>query len=755
MRKRTAKKLRYLKNKSIWPHLIMFILSFFVGAGLVFAIFSLILMGIVQNKVNDSLRNAYKIQAYIDEERALGYEYQHIVGNIVEMAEHPLAINVIDDSNEIVAKYGDTLVLEEDEITDLSGIYYSMTDDNGVYVDTNMKINPIDLFSRMINGTVEAVKSGDAKQYVLMDIYSYEFWLNTEFSEDVESFIDSQFAGPVIVFGADDDDYKDDDDDDDEDEAVETEDDVAEADEENVHIYMKYKEYIYINDLLLLVLITICSALIFSIVVIVQFIRAISGIVYQRTILKMLLTDEVTNGKNMLAFEQDARRQLRVKQRKAMAIVDLSLMRYQNYCTLYGLEEGERLLTAIYNFIGRRLVNGEIIARSSSHDYAILLSAKSPQDYDAELTDRVKQLIEQLPEELKKRTKKAEPLPGVNNIAFSAGIYVMGPVKDKEGRKRRYERSNNIDQLLMKAEIAKQGLGDEAGVMRYNHKMWEDELWEQKVEDMMHKALENKEFQVYIQPKYHPSTEELMGGEALVRWISAEEGFISPGQFIPIFEKNGFVTKLDDYMISATAALQAKWLAEGKKIVPISVNVSRLHFSQINLAEHIRDLVDQYQLPHKYIEIELTESAFFDNKKALLTIVKKLQEYGFEVSMDDFGAGYSSLNSLKDLPLNVLKLDAEFFRGDDFDTRGEIVVSEAISLAKMLNMRIVAEGIEKKEQVDFLAKQDCDMIQGYYFAKPMPASDYESRMDSEQQSDTEQQLDSEQQSDTEQQADTV
>ncbi|MCQ2526018.1 MAG: hypothetical protein MJ130_04560, partial [Lachnospiraceae bacterium] len=242
MRKRTAKKLRYLKNKSIWPHLIMFILSFFVGAGLLFAIFSLILMGIVQNKVNDSLRNAYKIQAYIDEERALGHEYQHIVGNIVEMAEHPLAINVIDDSNEIIAQYGDTLVLKKDEITDLSGIYYSIADESGVYIDPNMRINPIDMFTRMVNGTVEAVKSGDAKQYVLMDIYSYEFWLNTEFSENVESIIDSQITGAVIVLGNDDEeDYKDDDD-----EAVENEDDVTEADEENVHIYMKYKEYIYI-----------------------------------------------------------------------------------------------------------------------------------------------------------------------------------------------------------------------------------------------------------------------------------------------------------------------------------------------------------------------------------------------------------------------------------------------------------------------------------------------------------------------------
>ena len=148
-----------------------------------------------------------------------------------------------------------------------------------------------------------------------------------------------------------------------------------------------------------------------------------------------------------------------------------------------------------------------------------------------------------------------------------------------------------------------------------------------------------------------------------------------------------------------------------------------------NLAGHIKDIIDCCGLPHHYIEIELTESAFFDDKQALLSTVNELKQYGFEVSMDDFGAGYSSLNSLKDLPLDVLKLDADFFRGDNAnDPRSRVVVYEAIKLAKSLNMRVVAEGIEQKEQVEILAGMGCDMIQGYYFAKPMPASEYVNRM---------------------------
>ena len=181
-------------------------------------------------------------------------------------------------------------------------------------------------------------------------------------------------------------------------------------------------------------------------------------------------------------------------------------------------------------------------------------------------------------------------------------------------------------------------------------------------------------------------------------------------------------------MLRHVAADQKKWLDKGYNCVPVSVNVSRAHFIESDLAEQIRDMVDAAGTPHDLIEIELTESAFFDDKKALINTINRLKSYGFAVSMDDFGSGYSSLNSLKDMPLDVLKLDAEFFRGESDGDRGELVVSEAIRLGKMLNMKIVAEGVEVKEQVDFLADADCDMIQGYYFAKPMPGDEYEERL---------------------------
>lgn len=289
----------------------------------------------------------------------------------------------------------------------------------------------------------------------------------------------------------------------------------------------------------------------------------------------------------------------------------------------------------------------------------------------------------------------------------------------------------DIDQMYNYANAARTSTKcrEEQRISFFNQDILSAQLWERTVEDTMETALHNEEFQVYLQPKYSPIDAKMVGAEALVRWISPEKGLIPPGRFIPIFEQNGFITQLDDYMISHVAKLQAEWTIQGKKQVPISVNVSRAHFSLEGLAEHICRLVDAYGPRHDLIELEVTESAFFDDKDILVETVKQLKAYGFHVSMDDFGAGYSSLNSLKDIPLDVLKLDGEFFRGEDDDGRGEIVVREAIQLARSLDMRVVAEGVEKKEQVDFLASQGCDMIQGYYFAKPMPVVEFVEKME--------------------------
>lgn len=411
---------------------------------------------------------------------------------------------------------------------------------------------------------------------------------------------------------------------------------------------------------------------------------------------RIVYTDTVTGGKNREYFLDMAFHKL--KRNAKYAIVQIRLEKYRNYCTAYGVKSGEQLLERFYYCVKAHLHGSEKVAHLEKSDFAVIV----------QYHDR------------KKLEKRFTDISGEFNnaclgqhLSFSSGIC---PVQS---------RKEDVSSLLTAAGLAlSKAEKQNAGIVWFNDSMKEEQIWERRIEDDMEKALSNHEFQVYLQPKFSTKKEKLAAAEALVRWIHPELGFISPGKFIPIFETNGFILQLDDYMLREIARLQAQWLKEGKKLVPISVNVSRAHFSMDDLAEHICAIVDEYRVPHKYIELELTESAFFDDKAMLLTTVKKLKAYGFKISMDDFGAGYSSLNSLKELPLDIIKLDAEFFRGIDDVNRANAIVSDTIALAKKLGMEIVAEGIETREQVDFLANQDCDLIQGFYFSKPLPVREF-------------------------------
>ena len=382
-------------------------------------------------------------------------------------------------------------------------------------------------------------------------------------------------------------------------------------------------------------------------------------------------------------------------------MVQLRLEKYRNYCTAYGLKQGENLLEELNTDLVQMLNKKELVAHVEKSDFAMLLEYQNNETLEI----RVRNMMNILRERR-----------GGQHLTFSTGIC---PVRSK---------GDDIEYIMTCAGLSvPKTIKIQDEIVWFNDSMKEEQVWERRIEDDMDKALENHEFQVYLQPKYSTKKEVLSAAEALVRWTHPVLGFISPGKFIPIFERNGFILQLDDYMLTEVARLQADWESQGKKLVPISVNVSRAHFAEDNLAEHICSIVDKYKVPHEFIELELTESAFFDDKAVLLTTVRKLKEFGFKVSMDDFGAGYSSLNSLKELPLDIIKLDAEFFRSVDDIDRSNLIVGQTIALAKKLGMEIVAEGIETREQVDFLAKQKCDLIQGFYFSKPLPVNEFEER----------------------------
>ena len=426
-----------------------------------------------------------------------------------------------------------------------------------------------------------------------------------------------------------------------------------------------------------------------------------------RKMKKLIFRDHITGDRNWFWFAYTAKNILKRRRSNVQyAIVSLTFVRYRNYVLCHSVDAGERTLRDIWKTINTFLDKNEIVAHGFIANYPILIKANTADEANARLERIIKSL---------------SILGGEHDFKFQAGVYMIDP---------KVRKNADIDLLYNNASSARATLEAtaETGIAFFDNQLVDDERWIDKVTERQKDALEKEEFKVYYQPKYDPRTNELMGGEALIRWDSQDLGFVSPGKFIPIFEKSGFITKIDHYMLSHVARDQKKWIDEGRKCVPVSVNVSRAHFIETNLAEQIRDIVDREGAPHDLIEIELTESAFFDDTKQMLKTIKKLKSYGFLVSMDDFGSGYSSLNSLKDMPLDILKLDAGFFSGDKHNERADIVVSETLQLARKLNMTTVAEGVEDQSQVDFLAAEGCNMIQGYYYAKPMPREEYELRL---------------------------
>lgn len=260
----------------------------------------------------------------------------------------------------------------------------------------------------------------------------------------------------------------------------------------------------------------------------------------------------------------------------------------------------------------------------------------------------------------------------------------------------------------------------------YNDSEHKQIMLEQEIENDMEKAVEERQFYIVVQPKYNPVSGEIVGGEALVRWQHPKKGVISPGVFIPVFEKNGFITQLDYYVWEETCKLIEKMKAEGLKTVPISINVSRAHFYGKELNHKLLGLIEKYGLETCDIELEITESICGDAPDAIYEQIRKLQNLGFKIAMDDFGSGYSSLNMLKEMPLDIIKMDLKFLEGEQ--EKGRKILKALIDMAHTLDLKVVVEGVEIVSQVEFLRQfEDCS-LQGYYYSRPLVADVFEELM---------------------------
>lgn len=283
-----------------------------------------------------------------------------------------------------------------------------------------------------------------------------------------------------------------------------------------------------------------------------------------------------------------------------------------------------------------------------------------------------------------------------------------------------------ITELVDKANFAQKTIkGQLTNYAFYNESIRSKMREENYIRDNILKAVENEEFIVYFQPKVELKENKIRNVEALVRWKNSEGKMLSPGVFIPILEKDLLISVLDQYVFEKTCQWLRKQMDKYKRVFPVSVNVSKMQFYSLDFIMVYSKIKEKYSIPDGILIIEFTESAIFNDIKRVKEIIFELHRNGFLCAIDDFGKGYSSLNALKDMRVDSLKIDSLFFNESENKEREKIVVKGIISLAQNLNMTTVAEGIEKEEQVDFLRKAGCDMIQGYIFYRPMPIEEFE------------------------------
>ena len=301
------------------------------------------------------------------------------------------------------------------------------------------------------------------------------------------------------------------------------------------------------------------------------------------------------------------------------------------------------------------------------------------------------------------------------NIKVSCGVYVIN------------DDTLDVAEIYDRAFLAAKSCKGKfvQSIAYYNDSMIEDMRQEQFIINEVNRAIEEEQFEVYLQPKINLATDRSYGAEALVRWQHPDLGMISPGEFIPIYERNGIIGRLDQYMWRHVCKLLRKWLDEGKNPNPISVNVSRVNIYNPQLIQIFKKLITEYQIPAELLNLELTESAFMEDQDLIMKTMSNLHQLGFKIMMDDFGSGYSSLNVLKDMEVDYLKVDMKFLQDQEFNGKGEKVLTSVIRMAKWLHLPSIVEGVETLEQVDFLKCIGCEYAQGYYYEKPMTVADYE------------------------------
>ncbi len=416
-----------------------------------------------------------------------------------------------------------------------------------------------------------------------------------------------------------------------------------------------------------------------------------------------LQKDRLTGVWNRESFFEKAEQQITKMPGGSLVLGCIDIDNFKLINDRFGMEKGDEVLKCLARALEESCEkNGGICGRITADNFISL--------FPIELAERG--VIG--PEILEQSIKNEMSMP----VMLSVGRYI---VEDK---------SLSISAMYDRAKLARDTIKGryDAHVAVYSEAMRERLVREQEIINGMDTALSDGQFETWYQPQYNHSTGALIGAEALVRWRHPEWGIVAPAEFISVFERNGFVYELDKYVWEHVCACLRRWKNEGVDPLPVSVNISRYDVLRSDVTDVILELTEKYGISPDMLRLEITESAFAESNEQVVNTVKRFIELGFSVEIDDFGSGYSSLNTLKDVPAQILKLDMRFMESSDDSARGGNILESIVRMAKWIGMSVIAEGVEKIEQADFLLSIGCSYIQGYLYARPMPETEYEALM---------------------------
>ena len=447
------------------------------------------------------------------------------------------------------------------------------------------------------------------------------------------------------------------------------------------------------RDIQFLTVILICILVMANIIFLFYNVRR------RQELFRLAYKDSITGGDNFSNFKEKAKKY----ENTEGYVIALDISEFKLVNNVCGNASGDEVLKVIWDVILANCNDNEQAARVNADRFVIFWIESSKKT----VTYRIEKLINEI-EGISEQLSVPRLYPVI-------GIRAVEKLDDAD---KRYGEALRAKALVKNRRDRHYAFYDEIDY---------DTIVENKnLENSFEKALADKKFEVWYQPKFNSHTGKIVGSEALIRWRADDGSLISPGRFIPLFEKNGNIIRLDEYVFREVCRQQKEWQKEGIQILPVSVNISRFSLYYSNVVEKYERIINYYDVDHKYVQIEITESAIIENT-VIVELIQKFHDAGFDILLDDFGSGYSSLASLNQMPFDTIKLDKSLvdYVGNE---NGEKLLKFIVQLVQSLGMKITAEGVEYKEQLDFLENLNCDDIQGFYFSKPLMLADFSAKL---------------------------